>query len=93
MEFKAGRAVLTVELSARDGAPVKLNPDDVSVVATRPAGDLRDITCKVEVPRDGVVRALCDDLPFGHWEFMVNIDTDEGPVKIVERTYVKKKSH
>jgi len=93
VEFKAGRAILTIELSGRDGAPLRLNPDDMSVVATRPAGDLEDIPCRAEVPRDGVVRALCDSLPYGHWEFNVNIDTDEGPIKFVERTYVKKKSH
>lgn len=93
VQFKAGRAVLTIELSGKDGAPVSLRKEHVSVVASRPAGDLDDVQCRAELPRKGQISALCDSLPFGHWDFIVNINTDKGPVKLVERTYVKKKSY
>jgi len=93
VEFKAGRAILTIELSGKDGEPLRLRPEDVSVVASRPAGDLGDMPCSVDLPREGQIRGVCDDLPFGHWDFIVNINTDKGPIKLMERTYVKKKSY
>ena len=41
----------------------------------------------------GRIRAECEPLPFGLWDFIINIRTDKGLVKIVERGYLEKRTH
>jgi len=96
IRHKAGEADVRFWIRDRDGKPVRLASGDVKVLASRPAGDLDDVPCSLEDRGDGPVygeiRAVCAPLAFGHWEFAVKIITDRGPVKFVERTYVKKRS-
>jgi hypothetical protein len=97
VRHRAGETDIRLLIRDGDGNPAMLGVGEVRAVASRPAGDLDDVPCSAEVPREGPlkgeIRALCAPLAFGHWDFVVNITTDSGPVKFVERTYVKKKSH
>lgn len=88
----ADEAEVRLTIKNREGLPVSLRPEDVGMIATRPAGDLKDVPCEAGVEREGELRALCAPLAFGHWEFVATIKTEKGPVKLVERTYVKKRT-
>lgn len=85
-------AEVRLTIKDKEGMPVRLRPEDISMVAVRPAGDLKDVQCQSGVEREGVLKGVCSPLAFGHWGFVTTIETEKGPMKLVERTYVKKRA-
>jgi len=89
---KADEAEVRLMIKNHDGSPVSLRPGDIGMIATRPAGDLKDVKCETGVEREGELKGLCSPLAFGHWEFVTTINTEKGPLQLVERTYVEQKT-
>lgn len=89
IEIKDKRARLRLAVKDREGASLVLAPDSISVTASRPAGGMANVPCSVSPAGGASIKALCLLGAYGKWDFIIEVDTPEGPVRFIERSYIK----